>query len=456
MLETVQETKFTFHAEDSKKDDQTGTIDTLSLKDMSGGIPKIITLAVGARVMLTKNIDVQDGLVNSASGEVTGFYPQPPLDQDANTFKPKYIFVKFTDTRVGRRIRLQSRRILPDDSSTPIPTVETQIRIGKFSKITAKRIQFPLCLAWAVTIHKEQGKTEDQLVVSCKGTFHAGQFYTSISRTKEMNGLYILGDPSANKVKVNTAALEEIKRMKKSSSFQPLEIHTINPALTHATHFKLQCMNVNSFLPHQQFIQKHDFIQDSHVTCLIETWLKPNDMIKDFPQHNSLRTDNVINTRQRSGGLLMLLHHDLHFLKQYHVHDIRTEHQIVVFATKVNPSVRTCVVSIYHNPKVLANHFFPELEKIISIIPQRLPSLIVGDFNIDMSSTPSTSTTLSALLHYYAFHPIISEPTHRKGRQLDNIFINFSTKHSLTDVVPTYYSDHFLISLAIPWTEFIH
>lgn len=199
-LKSIQTSKFTFTAEDSKKDGETVLVEATNLKEMAGGLAKTISIAVGAKVMLTKNLDVQDGLVNSASGVVTGFYPQPAYDQDRDTFKPKYIFVKFNDERVGKRNRLQSSRILIDEISTPIPQVETQIRFGKHSKVTAKSTQFPLCLAWAVTIHKEQGKTEDQLVVSCKGTFHAGQFYTAVSRTKELKGLLMLGDVTSNKV----------------------------------------------------------------------------------------------------------------------------------------------------------------------------------------------------------------------------------------------------------------
>ena len=86
--------------------------------------------------------------------------------------------MKFDDDRVGRKKRLESRHILPDDISTPIQAVESPIHIGHSNKITSKRIQFPLVHAWAVTIHKEQGKTEQRLVLSCKGTFGADQLYT--------------------------------------------------------------------------------------------------------------------------------------------------------------------------------------------------------------------------------------------------------------------------------------
>lgn len=101
---------------------------------MSGGLPKELVLAVGARVILTKNLDVTDGLVNSASGVVTGFLPIP-LPDDAS-FNPKYVLIKFDDERVGRKKRLESRSILPDDISTPIQTVESPIYIGHSNKVT--------------------------------------------------------------------------------------------------------------------------------------------------------------------------------------------------------------------------------------------------------------------------------------------------------------------------------
>jgi hypothetical protein len=52
--------------------------------------------------------------------------------------------------------------------------------------------QYPLKLAWAVTIHKSQGKTFKRLVVDIgRGTFSAGQLYVALSRATTLEGLVL-------------------------------------------------------------------------------------------------------------------------------------------------------------------------------------------------------------------------------------------------------------------------
>ena len=54
------------------------------------------------------------------------------------------------------------------------------------------RIQFPITLAWATTIHKVQGLTLDEIVVDMKGgRFSPGHAYVACSRVKRMKGLHI-------------------------------------------------------------------------------------------------------------------------------------------------------------------------------------------------------------------------------------------------------------------------
>jgi ATP-dependent DNA helicase PIF1 len=63
--------------------------------------------------------------------------------------------------------------------------------------------QIPLCLAWAITIHKIQGATLSMAEMDIgSGIFECGQSYVALSRVKDLNGLYLSGF-SPEKIKVN-------------------------------------------------------------------------------------------------------------------------------------------------------------------------------------------------------------------------------------------------------------
>jgi hypothetical protein len=67
---------------------------------------------------------------------------------------------------------------------------EYQMRDGKAQRVRKGMCrQFPIKLAWAITIHKSQGLTFDKVVIHAQGAFAPGQIYVALSRCTSLEGI---------------------------------------------------------------------------------------------------------------------------------------------------------------------------------------------------------------------------------------------------------------------------
>ncbi|MCP4243349.1 MAG: hypothetical protein GY772_22560, partial [bacterium] len=104
----------------------------------TGGMMALLQLMVGARVMMRMNIDVADGLVNGAVGEVVEL-----VVEDSVARRVSAVWVRFD--HAGRRwLALHAAGAVRVD----LRAVQFMGRDGE----RVRRTQFPLVLAWAKTI----------------------------------------------------------------------------------------------------------------------------------------------------------------------------------------------------------------------------------------------------------------------------------------------------------------
>lgn len=130
--------------------------------------------------MLTENLWTKQGLVNGALGTVYDI--SWDADKDPSTQPPDHVLVQF-DQYHGPSFNNNDR--IP----AVVPIFRSTREFTRGNKI-CRRSQFPLTVAYAVTIHKTQGLTVDRAVLNiAEGDFAQGQSYVAVSRVKTLKGI---------------------------------------------------------------------------------------------------------------------------------------------------------------------------------------------------------------------------------------------------------------------------
>lgn len=149
-------------------------------------VEMFLKLKVGAQVMFTRN-DQQKRWVNGTIGKIDN------LTQDE-------ISVRLEDGSVHK---------VPQCSWDAIAYEYDKEKRQLRAEVTGSFTQYPLKLAWAMTIHKSQGTTFDKMVLDLRHRMFAdGQLYVALSRVRSLKGLYLSSSIDYNSIHTNTEVID--------------------------------------------------------------------------------------------------------------------------------------------------------------------------------------------------------------------------------------------------------
>lgn len=180
--------------------------------------PTTVSLKKGAVVMCTTNLNVEEGICNGSQGIVIDFV-ESPTRETATMLVP---LVRFSNGKVMKIVPFHRQ-------SEEYPCISVS--------------QIPLCLAWALTIHKIQGATLHMASIDIgKDIFEYGQTYVALSRIKSLDGLY-LTEFYPHRIKANPSVIAFYDSFPKMSN-ETMQIYIRN----YETHYT-QSLEEESYAP---------------------------------------------------------------------------------------------------------------------------------------------------------------------------------------------------------------
>lgn len=121
----------------------------------------------------------------------------------------------YVNGELGRVSKLSNNEIQVTKYSGGMPVTVAKVKWEKYDyridpttrdikkTVVGSFVQYPLRLAWAITIHKSQGLTFDQVRIDAQRIFAAGQLYVALSRCRTLEGIELTAPIPQNAIRVS-------------------------------------------------------------------------------------------------------------------------------------------------------------------------------------------------------------------------------------------------------------
>ena len=252
----------------------------------TGNLPTTLKLKVNAPVVMTSNHKKkkfkEDGLVNGARGYVTA------IQTDAeNPDRVKAVWVKFNDETIGRQYRFETYHLRQGFDpghplAVPILPERRTFKTGR-GGVQYQRTNFPLSLAYAITAHKCQGLTLEEVIIDfaedkerkIRNFLQFGSFYVALTRVRNGSKVFLKSfDRSFIVENKNIAA--KLEAFKQFNSYKPKKIYVEDEIFENpAEETKFGYLNCNGLMNanHAQYINCDRNLKNLDLLALAESKL---------------------------------------------------------------------------------------------------------------------------------------------------------------------------------------
>ena len=259
------------------------------LKDNPGKTANLQTelrLKVGAPVFITSNHSKkkykEDGIINGARG-----YVQAIQTSKENSEKVEVIWVVFKNENIGRLYRFDHKHLRHNYNpghplATPILPIRKNFK-ENFGNIEYQRTNFPLTLAYAMTAHKCQGDTLDEVIIdfgpdptrNIRNYICPGSFYVALTRVREGRKVF-LRSFDISYIKVNKAIEEKVNAMKKFRSYHFKKIY-LDQRIFEEENLEIKAgyLNINGLVEgnHAEYLNSDHNLKNLDLLVVAETKL---------------------------------------------------------------------------------------------------------------------------------------------------------------------------------------
>ncbi|XP_062609593.1 uncharacterized protein LOC134271404 [Saccostrea cucullata] len=434
MLKKSCEDLLEIDAEDYKKDKTTGELMRRTkplTRSKSDGLPSSLILSVNARVMLTRNGNVEDGLVNGIMGHICQFASVENSDRSVRA-----VGVVFDNKEVGKK----SGQNTNDKNIVFIERVQEEMK-DKVS--TVVRHQFPIRLSWACTAHKVQGMTTNNVVVNLDKVFAPGQAYVALSRVTSKSGLFIDTEDPVQLQKTVYADPEVKAALNVMLKYTFVDYSRTLPA----NGMKIVLHNIQSLNNHFADLKNDTRIKQASIICLTETWLRSGEEIEKYvlqgfqfhhlPRKEAYDESTVSNQSlrnlSRGGGVGLYLKDNEGYNDVLQLPRMNIE-GIAVKILKEN----ILLLVVYRPCTAKVTSFLHNLQNVLDKLKtNEQDSIVIGDFNEDANA----NGPIQRFMRDRNFRLLVSFSTTEGGTILDHVYVSSSIQIDVQKV-PTYYSYH--------------